>query len=151
YERFKNAFVWTAEFGWLWWDGRRWSRGGADAKVSKAAHRTVRLIQDEAKAIAGTSDDQVIRTKGRSADKSDVMLLDVLRGWGRAQNQLPRLKALKKEAEGSFERKASEFDADPFCINVRNGTLFIRKPGDVRTNLPLPERARRRSRQLRVF
>ena len=64
------------------------------------------------------------------------MLLQVRHGAG------SRLKALKKEAEAFFERKASEFDADPFCINVHNGTLFIRKPGDVRTNLPLPKRAR---------
>lgn len=140
-ERNKGHFIWTAERGWLWWTGKHWSRSGADAEVSKAAHRTVRAIQDEAKAIRETADDKVMGTRGKGAEKTDVMLSDLLSGWGRQSEQHARLNALEEEAKAYLHEQISKFDADPFCINVANGTLFIRKPGDVRTSSPLPGRA----------
>ncbi|HEY4775614.1 MAG TPA: phage/plasmid primase, P4 family [Xanthobacteraceae bacterium] len=55
-KRFGDAFKWTAALGWLYWDGRRWARKGADERVRIAAHETVRAIQDEAKALFGEAD-----------------------------------------------------------------------------------------------
>ncbi len=49
--RFGDAFRWTAEMGWLYWDGKRWAREGSEGKVRIAAHETVRAIQDEAKTL----------------------------------------------------------------------------------------------------
>ena len=50
-KRFGDAFKWTTEMGWFYWDGKRWAREGSEGKVRIAAHETVRAIQDEAKAL----------------------------------------------------------------------------------------------------
>lgn len=55
-KRFSDTFKWTAALGWLFWDGRRWARKGADERVRIAAHETVRAIQEEAKALFGQAD-----------------------------------------------------------------------------------------------
>jgi putative DNA primase/helicase len=50
-KRFGDSFKWTPALGWLYWDGKRWARKGAEGKVRIAAHETVRAIQDEAKSL----------------------------------------------------------------------------------------------------
>lgn len=50
-ERYKDRLLWCPAIGWLSWDGRRWSREGAEELVKIAEHDTVRLIQEEAKEL----------------------------------------------------------------------------------------------------
>jgi hypothetical protein len=47
-ERYLDKLLWCPALGWLCWDGKRWSREGADDLVKIAEHDTVRAIQDEA-------------------------------------------------------------------------------------------------------
>lgn len=137
-ERQRGRLMWCAAVGWFWWDGRRWSRIGADARVAMAAHMTIRSIQDEADAIRGTEYDTVVGSKGRGDNASDVMWSDQLRAWGRESESNNKLNLLAKQAAAYLAVETSALDADPFCINVQNGTLFIRKPGNVTG--PLPKR-----------
>jgi putative DNA primase/helicase len=121
-ERQRGRLIWVSAYGWLWWDGRRWARQGADGQVRMAVHRTVRSIQDEAQAVQGTD------------------LEGLLRKWGRTSETHRALNNLGVQAAAYLEVPASRLDADPFCINVGNGTLFVRKP-DARASRPLPARA----------
>jgi putative DNA primase/helicase len=130
-ERNRGRLVWCAAVGWFWWDGRRWAREGADGKVQMAAHLAVRSIQDEADAIAGTPADKVMGQKGPKDDRSDILYSMLLRAFGRESESNGKLNRLAEQASSYLEVQTSAFDADPFCINVGNGTLFIRKPGNV--------------------
>jgi putative DNA primase/helicase len=58
-ERYKRRLLWCPAIGWLAWDGRRWSRDGADDLVKIAEHDTVRAIQDEADAVRDSGDKDV--------------------------------------------------------------------------------------------
>lgn len=121
-DRHKGRLVWCAAMGWLWWDGRRWSREGADDQVSIAAHGTVRQIQEEARAVEGTPRDRIPGT--------DVLLSEQLRSWGRRSESNDKLNRLARQASAYLSLPPSRFDADPLACNCRNGTLFLRRPGD---------------------
>jgi putative DNA primase/helicase len=120
-ERQRDKLIWVGAIGWLWWDGRRWSRQGADGQVDIAVHGTVRLIQHEAAAASGTD------------------LEGQLRKWGRQSETHRQLNNLAKQARSYLEVSTAALDSDPYAINVNNGTLFVRKPGSVVQ--PLPQRA----------
>ncbi len=127
-ERQRGRLIWVAAMGWHWWDGRRWARDGAEGRVMLAAHETVRAIQNEAAAIAGSADDiaVVMRTVSRP-------LSEMLRAHGRQSESNDKLNRLAKQAQAYLEVSPAQLDADPFAINVLNGTIFVRRPGD-----PLP-------------
>ncbi len=133
-ERQRGRFIWVAAAGWHWWDGRRWAREGADGRVAIAAHETVRAIQDEANAIAGTSHDKVVPMRTVSRPLSEL-----LRAHGRQSEANDKLNRLAKQAAAYLEVAPSQLDADPLAINVRNGTIFLRRPGE-----PLPPGVTRR-------
>lgn len=127
-ERNRGKLIWCAALGWLWWDGKRWSRVGADEKVRMAEHDTVRSIQDEADAIAGTEHDPVMRPGDKNKD--ELRLSDLLRSWGRSSEGNSRLVPISKHAAAYLTVQPIELDADPFKINVANGTLIARKVED---------------------
>lgn len=121
--RFKDRLKYVAAVGWLWWDGQRWSREGADEKIQRAAHETARAIQDEAAAIRGTDADTAFETK---RDGKVVHHSDRLASWGRASESAQKLSAIAKHAAPYLSVDAGELDADPWAINVLNGTIIIR-------------------------
>jgi putative DNA primase/helicase len=122
--RFGSDIKYIPNFGWYFWDRRRWSRRGADEFVLRAEHETVRKIQDEASSIAGTKHDRAAPTKSEPAR----MLSDALRGWGRSSEGASRIAAIAKNARAHIAVEHPAFDADPFKFNVENGTLVFRKP-----------------------
>lgn len=128
-ERQRGRFLWCAALGWLWWDGRRWNREGADARVNMAVHDCVRSIQDEAEAIAGSDFDK-IGSKVVKGEEVDIFLSDLLRAWGRASEANNRLVPISKHAAAYLSVETHQLDADPFAINVANGTLVIRRTDD---------------------
>jgi len=126
--RHREKVIYAPERGWLVWDGKRWSPDGADEIVLKAAHDTARSIQEEAAAIRGTDDDIVIKVK---ADGEEIRLSDQIASWGRASESAQKLQAMPKHATAYIAVGASRLDADPWKINVQNGTLTVnRTPGD---------------------
>jgi putative DNA primase/helicase len=122
-ERNLGKLLWCGAIGWFWWDGRRWCRDGVDERVRIAAHVTVRSLQDEATAIVGTDLDRPAPTKA----EPNRMLSDALRAWGRASEANSRLNHLAEQAQAYLAVLPGELDADRFAINVRNGTLRVRK------------------------
>lgn len=122
-ERNRGRLLYVAEIGWLAWDGKRWAREGADKGAVKAAHETVRAIQTEADAIRGTDQDHEVPSKS----DEPVMYSDKLSAWGRASESATRMAAIPKNAQTYLSAKASDLDSDPWCLNVLNGTLRIRR------------------------
>lgn len=121
-ERNRGKLQWCPALGWLAWDSRRWCRDAA-GKVKGAAHLVARAIQNEAEALRASGRDVQIDTR----NKEPVMMSDRLAGFGRKSEQAPRLSAMAEEAAPYLHVAPEYLDADPFQINVANGTLRIQK------------------------
>jgi hypothetical protein len=130
-ERYRGRLLWCEAIGWLCWDGKRWAREGALDRVKRAAHETVRSIQDEAAALAEDDRDFLISTKkvgkGDDAKEVETWLSDRLKMWGRDSESNARLNNLAAQASAYLSIDNAKLDADPFKINVGNGTLSIAK------------------------
>jgi putative DNA primase/helicase len=127
-ERFRGKLLWCPALGWLWWDGKRWSRDGAEEKVKLAEHHTVRAIQDEAQALFESGHDVKVGSKYKGKpDEETIMMSDSLAAWGRASEQANRLSPIAKRAAPYLAVAPEQLDADPFKFNVANGTLVFRK------------------------
>lgn len=90
-ERFRDRnagkLAWRSGEGWVWHNGDRWVRHDAQRRVTIAAHETVRKIQDEATAIAGTPEDRITGATERS-------LSTELRAWGRRSEAFRRMASI---------------------------------------------------------
>lgn len=121
-QRFGGSFMWCPALGWFYWDGRRWAREGADGRVAIAANRTARLIQAEADALAESDQDRRVNPD----DPKSKWLSDVVAKWGRTSESAGHLLAIGKLAAAYVEVATAELDANPWLINVMNGTLEVR-------------------------
>lgn len=134
FARNKGRLLWCAAFGWLVWDGKRYSRNGADSAVMIAEHDTVRLIQEEARAIFETGlRDQVPGGQDyvwAVVRKQPILFSERLAQWGRESESVNKLGALSKRGEPYFAIGLDQLDADKFKVNVNNGTLVIRKSAE---------------------
>jgi putative DNA primase/helicase len=129
-ERHRGKLLWSPATGWLAWDGKFWRRD-ASGRVRAAAHDTARGIQDEAEALRASGRDVQVATlhKGKS-DEAPIMMSDALAAFGRASEHSARLAAMAEQAAPYLYVAPEELDADPFKINVANGTLVVRRTTD---------------------
>jgi putative DNA primase/helicase len=137
-ERYRDRLLWNVALGWLVWDGKRWSRNGADDLVKIAEHDTVRAIQKEAKAVraSGCKDkpdaprgarDYVVKV---DRDGNETLYSDKIAAWGRSSEAVNKLSALSKRGAPYFAMAIDRLDADKMRINVNNGTLVVRRRDD---------------------
>lgn len=129
-ERYRDKLLWCPAVGWLAWDGRRWSRDGAEDLVKIAEHDTVRMIQREAAIVrdSGLKDEEEdgrdfvfdIRRNG-----TIILYSDKIAAWGRASEAMNKLGALSKRGAPYFAISIDRLDADKMKINVANGTLVV--------------------------
>jgi putative DNA primase/helicase len=137
-ERYLDKLLWCPALGWLAWDGKRWSRGGADDLVKIAEHDTVRAIQDEADEVRDSGDKDVEHAERGARDyvfKVDrdgnkTFYSDKIASWGRASEALNKLGALSKRGAPYFAIGVDKLDADKMKINVNNGTLVVARKSD---------------------
>jgi putative DNA primase/helicase len=137
-ERYLDKLLWCPALGWLAWDGKRWSRDGADDLVKIAEHDTVRAIQDEADEVRESGDKDAISHPTGARDfvfKTDrdgnkTMYSDKIASWGRASEALNKLGALSKRGAPYFAIGVEKLDADKMKINVNNGTLVVARKSD---------------------
>jgi putative DNA primase/helicase len=148
--RFGDRLKWCQGLGWLYFDGKRWSRDGAEGYVLRAEHETVRMVQEEAKAVLAQADEfapmiedkrggnvvdpdakrakKKVATERKKHREELIALAGKLRKWGRDSEMSARLSPMNKRAKGMLEVPMKAFDADPLMINVANGTLVVRRP-----------------------
>ncbi len=94
---------------WFVWDGRRWKRD-EDGEVERRAKQTVSTIYAEASEAA--SEDERSR----------------LGKWALKSESRERIRALigLAQSEPGIPILPQDFDADPFVLNVENGTIDLR-------------------------
>jgi len=97
-ENFRSCPV----IGWLAWAGNRWSVDAAEGLLDKGVHDTIEAIANEAPG------DETAR-------------------WAEKSQGACHVGCVSKLARPYLEISASQFDADPFKINVRNGTLIVQR------------------------
>jgi putative DNA primase/helicase len=137
-ERYLDKLLWCPALGWLAWDGKRWSRDGADDLVKIAEHDTVRAIQDEAEEVreSGCKDKPTSPTGARDfvfkvdRDGNETLYSDKIASWGRASEALNKLGALSKRGAPYFAIGVEKLDSDKMKINVNNGTLVVARKSD---------------------
>lgn len=136
-ERYRGKLIWNVALGWLAWDGKRWSRHGADDLVKIAEHQTVRAIQQEAEAVraSGLREQDGGERGGRDfifdvKKDQPVFYSDKIASWGRASESINKLGALSKRGAPYLAVSIDRLDADKMKINVNNGTLTIRRLAD---------------------
>ena len=104
----------TAERGWLVWDGRRWASDPKGVRVQEFAKETALSIFDEIK--LAVDQPAMIRHARRSQAKTAI---DAMIWLTRSEPGIPA--------------KLTEFDLDPWLLNVGNGTLDLRT-GELRAH-----------------
>jgi len=147
-------------------------KNSVPAEVMMAIYLTVRAIQDEAEYVAMSGvkqpafeldDDRVTpRDKrqwelyletGEQPDALDYVLdtrgyplwSEVIRKWGRTTEAAGKISAIAKLARPKLAVRVAALDADPFAINVNNGTLrFSRTWVDGRWKASMERTAHRR-------
>ncbi|KQS03097.1 hypothetical protein ASG11_01470 [Sphingomonas sp. Leaf357] len=143
-ERFGANYRFTTAKGWLGWDGRRWKvldqeEKTPPAEVIAAVFETIRMIQAEAKAIAGTGVRHDLDTERKviSPDVKDAHALDrwshkgksfelfseTVRNFGRRSETTGKPESVAKLARRWLTVPIEDFDRDPLAIGVLNGTL----------------------------
>jgi putative DNA primase/helicase len=128
-QRQKHRLKYCEAIGWLLWNKTSWTRIGALGAAISAGHEVVRAIQDEAESIRDTEFDEVVALKpGKKKDDepTEVWLSDLLEQFGRASETKAKM-TLHEHAEPYLAVEVDQLDADPFMINVLNGTLVVRR------------------------
>lgn len=99
----------TARKHWLVWDGRRWA-------------------PDETGEIRRLAADTVRQMYGQAADEPDEAGRKALAAWALKSESRERLDAMVSLAQSAIEVvvRATAFNADPWLLNVQNGTLELR-------------------------
>jgi len=105
--RFGADLAYVTEWGWLAWDGQRWSLDEGPRRTQLLAQQTVKLIRGESKAANSAP----------------------LANWARESGSRSRISALQHEARPHLTQKMDVFDAQPWLLNVGNGTLVLGNGG----------------------
>jgi putative DNA primase/helicase len=106
--------------GWHSWTGQRWA-ADEDGAVERAAKRIARLTAEAA---------EKARREARQADtlESEGKLIDALKKHARTMEFQRSLSAMIKLAGSDLQVlvRQGQLDADPFLLNVANGTVDLR-------------------------
>ncbi|MDA8348305.1 MAG: phage/plasmid primase, P4 family [Pseudomonadota bacterium] len=96
----------TAEAGWLIYDGRRWAIDQKDVSVTALAKQTAMSIYDEIKGAENR--DQIFAWAKRSQSRRSIEAMIFL-----------------ARSEAGILTKLTTFDRDPMLLNLENGTLDL--------------------------
>ena len=109
------------EIGWLCWDNTRWADDN-DGAIMRLAKQTVRKIQDEANVITipDTAPDKI---RNRLLLKQGILLKHAKRSESeKSLNAMIKL----AQSEPGIPIMADQLDADPWLINLINGTFNLK-------------------------
>lgn len=141
-ERYGHNFRFSPALGWLGWDGKRWKllsseEKGIPGELLAAVFRMVRSIRREAWVLhasglydaeerPGGLDRYAYDEKGKKRRLSALLF-----AWAERSESASRLRCVAGLVQPWLTVEADAFDADPYAINVNNGTLrFHKKPLD---------------------
>jgi putative DNA primase/helicase len=105
---FGDRIRFVPQWGWLVWDGKRWTRDNGNQRITELAEETVRQIYRE----AAETDNPDERAK--------------LAKWAIASESRQRIAAMIELAAPMRLASPDEFDADDWLLNLENGVLNLR-------------------------
>lgn len=133
-----GALRYTLAHGWLTWDGKRW-KPDETGEVTRAARRTVAAMMRDAQAAndVATRHMEAIAKRIESGeevgDESAVVKAaqkraKELQAWAIKSQAKDRLSAMiaLAQSEPTIAAHATDFDRDPWLLNVQNGILDLR-------------------------
>lgn len=97
----------TTEAGWLVWDGRRWAEDPREVRIQGIAKEVMESLFDEI----------------RNAPDRDSMMAHAKRSQSRRHIEAAIVLA---RSEPGILTSLTSFDADPWLLNVANGTIDLR-------------------------
>jgi putative DNA primase/helicase len=106
--QFGGDIRWVPQWGWMVWDGHRWAQDHGACEVIRLAAKTVRTLYADAAKIEDTEERKLLVAHAKSSEAR------------------PRLEAMVKLAEHQVKAQPSEFDRNPWLLNVQNGTIDLR-------------------------
>jgi putative DNA primase/helicase len=107
-EQFGPVIRFVSDWGWLIWDRCRWRRDPPHLGVLKLAEKTIQAMHLEA-------------DQNRDPAHSRQLALHAVASEARS-----RMEAMVSLARMDVQAESSAFDADPWLLNVQNGTLDLR-------------------------
>lgn len=112
---------------WVTWDGRRWQRDTSGAADRAGKEVRAAIYADASRMMASAA--AAINAGGTVGPTT----ADVLVKWAEKSSSHARLDAMLNEARSEVEiaAKATDFDRDPWLLNVANGTIDLRD-GEIR-------------------
>jgi putative DNA primase/helicase len=115
---------------WLAWDGKRWCRDGARARVVNAAMLTARAehyrAQGRLRALEERHRQAMIRGQKDEDLEAEIAHEKRLLKWHEQSQNGSRLEAVAKLLETRLVVHLRDLDRDPWLLNVRNGTIDLR-------------------------
>ncbi len=103
----RDHLRWCPAFGWMIWDGRRW-QSDKTQQIVRLAKETLSLLLEQA-------------TKAGPGDDQSAMLKFYL-----ASCRREGIHAFVDLARDQLAIEAEDFDAQPYLLNVLNGTIDLR-------------------------
>ncbi len=109
--RVRNELRFVPNLGWLAWDGCRWARDVDDLRAVELAKTAARAWTIEAAKVDGKPEDRA------AAFKKAITLEGASHIWAALD---------LSESDPELVTQAQALDAEPFLLNVENGTLDLR-------------------------
>jgi P4 family phage/plasmid primase-like protien len=106
--RFRADIRFVPQWGWMVWEGKRWARDEGASEMMRRAVSTVRSMYDDISKLKDSRERQSLADHVMRSESA------------------PRLEAMVKLAQHQVRVHASDFDRDPWLLNVLNGTLDLR-------------------------
>jgi putative DNA primase/helicase len=117
-ESFGKDLRYAPGLGWFWWDGTRWREDLEHAHVMERAKDTARLLFEQAKNLRFEDAKDAAERIRRASQTHEAMRLHAM---VRLAQSDPRIRV-----------QPENFDANPWLLNVGNGTLDLKNGGELR-------------------
>jgi putative DNA primase/helicase len=109
---------------WLYWDGRRWARDIGNLHAMRCAEGTARSIYAEAAELAKQAAETQDEEQREKLNERATALL----AWAKKSATVNCLDDMMRLAENKpgMHAAPTEFDANPYLLNVENGMLDLK-------------------------
>lgn len=135
-----RGYLFVVEWeAWIAWDGKRWDRTGARARVQHAVMLTARLEHYRTHARLRQLEDDYRQTllAGQKDEEMEARIKNEQRilKWHEQSQNASRIEACTKLLETRLVVSMKDLDRDAWLLNVSNGTVDLRT-ADLRSHNP---------------
>lgn len=131
--RHGGDLAYVEEIGWLAWDGKRWHADGGDAQAWIRAQMTAEAILEECETFPAFNEpepdkiDKPAHKEWSQRMRRALAPMWDLKKWALESGNSGRASSMLKAAEPHLRMSQKDLDADPYVLNVLNGTIELKK------------------------